>query len=610
MIKPLYFYLLLLPNIAYSAPLIISADRVLSERDTTSNSVISFTEEEIREFRGSFLWELIDHVPGVNISNSGGQGQTTTVFIRGAESRHTLVLFEGIELNDSSSTGNLADLSNLSISSASTVEVLPGSQSVLYGPDAIGGVIRSDILNLEKIKRPHFEYDASYGSNSSHSLGVTHYNKVNKTSYLLNVIQKESAGISQTSVNHDPSREDDGFSLNSVTGKVLYKISNKHQVSFLSQFSSSKTDLDKGFGANRDDTNYTTKDRHYLLKLESKSLVFSGFWEPIFSYSRVANKRSDVDDVDSLSSSISTFDSRFSRQKFSNQNNFHLTKTDTIITGIEYEVEEAQTQSLNFGSLSGLSQVSETNQSLYFLHKRADTIFWSTGFRVHNFSDSTEFTYKIAPGLKFSGGRTWVSFSTGFKNPSLYQRNSSSFGNKSLLPEESKSLELGVELKLSQYYSLELTFFHLDIDNLIDTTGTFPNITYINLRKAKSTGIAASLKTKYGGFDFTRQNTQDSNGYELINRPKLNANIYGRYHFLDYRFTLKASYRGKRDSGFSSSRTRLGGYTLLNSKLTYEYRKALLLWFSVNNLLDRSYTDISNLNSDGRNYTIGLNWRY
>lgn len=588
----------------------MSADRIESNRETTSNQVFHFDLNKDLSDKDLFLWEKLQSIPTVTVSNNGGLGQTTTVFIRGAESRHSLVLFEGVELNDASSTGNLSDLSQVSINSSSSIEVLPGSQSVLYGSDAIGGVLSINLLNFDKIRRPFFEYNGSFGSNSAHSLGVSHHNKIGKVKYLVNLNQRGSSGISQTSVGHNNDSEKDGYTAGTVTGKVEYSLSQNHKVSFISNLSNSTTELDKGFGNNRDDSNYESKARNFLYKAETNSLFFNGNLETIFSISSVSNKRADFDDIDNLSTTISTFNSRFNRKKIQNQNNITLDENNILIAGLEYESESGETESFSSGSLSGLDHSKEESSSVYLLYKREDDFFWSTGLRLQKFEEDLEATYKIAPGIRINNAKAWASFSTGFKNPSLFQRNSSSFGNKNLDPEESKSYEVGVSSKLFRYSAIEFVAFHLNISNLIDTSGTFPNIRYINLKSAKSTGVNLNFNSTYFDAALTKLRTEDDNGFELINRPKTQFSLTGKYQLNQFLYKLNSSYFGPKDSGSTFSRTRLGGYTLFNTSVSYDYRKTLLVWLKLNNILNKSYTDISNFTTEKFNFRVGFSWRY
>lgn len=609
MLRIILLLWLTMPTLLF-AEIIVSADRIKANSETTSNQIFSFDLNKDKSDKGLFLWEKIQSLPAVTVSNNGGLGQTTTVFIRGAESRHSLVLFENVELNDASTTGNLSDLSQISINSSSSIEVLPGSQSVLYGSDAIGGVISINLLDFEKIKRPYFEYNGSYGSNSTHSLGISHYSKVDKVKYLLNLNQRGSSGLSQTAVAHNDNSEKDGYTAGTVTGKLEYSLNQNHKISFLSNLSNSTTEIDKGFGPSRDDTNYETKSRNFLYKAETTSLFLSGRLETIFSFSSVSNKRDDLDEVDNLSSTVSTFKSRFNRKKIKNQNNFSFDDENIFISGIEYEAESGETESLSSGSLSGLSKSTEENSSIYLLYKREAPIFWSTGARIQKLEEEVEATYKIAPGFSFDNSKVWFSFSTGFKNPSLFQRNSSSYGNKNLSPEESKSYEIGLNSKLADFGIIEAVIFHLDITNLIDTTGTFPNISYINLKSAKSTGVNLNLNSKYIDAGITKISTEDETGFELINRPETSFTVTGKYKVESYSFKINSTYSGPKDSGSSFSRTRLGGYTLFNSSVSYDFRSTLLVWLKLNNLLNKSYTDISNFNTEKFNFHLGFSWRY
>lgn len=601
---------LLLPFKIHAEALVVSADRILSERDSTSNEVYLISKDQLEKSRGDFLWKEIIKAPGVTLSNNGGNGQTTTINIRGADTRHTLVLIDNVELNDASTTGNLADLSQIGTSGIEEVEILPGSQSVLYGSDAIGGVVKLKTINLENVKRPHVEYSGSYGSNNSFTTGLTHYNRTGKTAYYIDATQFTTEGINQTSIGNNDNSETDEYFRFAVTSKVEHELNHNHSFKFLGKFSSSTTDLDKGFGATRDDSNYTSDGRNILLQAELESNFLEGRLNTQFGFNWINNKRDDLDEIDNLSSTISTFKSRFTRKKSYFQGDYYLTDSDILISGFEFESEAGQTETLSSGSLSGMDRSTDESIAAYALYKRTGTLFWSSGLRFQSHEENNKTTFKVAPGISINNTKIWTSFSTGFKNPSLFQRKSSSFGNENLNPEESKSFEIGVEREFLDVFSGSLTLFHLDIKNLIDTEGTFPNIRYVNIDSAEVSGLNLVINSKYAGASMTIQSTEDQDGKELINRPKVTRRFFVKLPYESFEFYLENFYKGERDSGSTFSRSRERSFHLFNAKLSYDYRKTMLIWLDLNNLLSRSYTDITNFNTDGFNFRLGFNWRY
>jgi vitamin B12 transporter len=121
--------------------IVVTPMRGPSEASRSGTAISVITREEIEKFGGRDIGDLLRLVPGVTVGRNGGPGQSQFVRIRGAESRHTLVLIDGIRINDPISTGRELDFANLVLANVERIEVLRGPQSALYGSDAIGGVI-------------------------------------------------------------------------------------------------------------------------------------------------------------------------------------------------------------------------------------------------------------------------------------------------------------------------------------------------------------------------------------------------------------------------------------------------------------------------------------
>jgi len=121
--------------------IVVTATRIETPTREVGSSITVITDQEIKEKQKTTVLEVLRSVPGLDVVQSGGPGRTTSVFIRGAKSEHTLVLIDGIELNDPISTGRSYDFADLTTDNIERIEIIRGPQSTLYGSDAIGGVI-------------------------------------------------------------------------------------------------------------------------------------------------------------------------------------------------------------------------------------------------------------------------------------------------------------------------------------------------------------------------------------------------------------------------------------------------------------------------------------
>src|SRR5258708_7029450 len=122
--------------------IVVVANRAPEPLSKVGNSVTVLNDDAIRQSQEVVVAELLAQTPGVTFSRTGGVGQPTSVFIRGAESGQTVVVIDGVQLNDPSTTGGGFDFAHLLTSDISRIEILRGAQSTLYGSQAIGGGIK------------------------------------------------------------------------------------------------------------------------------------------------------------------------------------------------------------------------------------------------------------------------------------------------------------------------------------------------------------------------------------------------------------------------------------------------------------------------------------
>ena len=152
--------------------MIVVANRVPVEADKVGNSVSVLTREAIRESQAVLTSDLLATLPGVGVTRNGGPGTATLLRVRGAESDHTLVLIDGVQINDPASPGGGFDFSNLLVGDTDRIEVLRGSQSTLYGSQAIGGVV--NIVSTPAGEEPEADLLAEYGSMNSSLMKAGH----------------------------------------------------------------------------------------------------------------------------------------------------------------------------------------------------------------------------------------------------------------------------------------------------------------------------------------------------------------------------------------------------------------------------------------------------
>ena len=175
-------------------PIVVTATRSPVNLSQIASSVTVIDEREIRRKNKQTVVELLRDVPGLNLAQSGGVGQNTRIFMRGTNSNHTLVMMDGVALNDPSDTANAYDFSNLTTDNIERIEILRGAQSTLYGSQAIGGVI--NIITKKGSGAPRHSAFAEYGRYNSAKLGLGSSGEVGDTSYSVSASGSRTDGIS------------------------------------------------------------------------------------------------------------------------------------------------------------------------------------------------------------------------------------------------------------------------------------------------------------------------------------------------------------------------------------------------------------------------------
>jgi len=134
--------------------IVVTATRLATPQEEVGSSVTVITREEIESSQKATIFEILREVPGLDVVQNGGPGGVASVLIRGAKSEHTLVLIDGVEMNDPITPGRSYDFANVTVDNIERIEIVRGPQSTLYGSDALGGVI--NIITRKGEGKPEF----------------------------------------------------------------------------------------------------------------------------------------------------------------------------------------------------------------------------------------------------------------------------------------------------------------------------------------------------------------------------------------------------------------------------------------------------------------------
>ena len=606
---------------------VVTATRVETPIEEIASSMTVISSKEIERKKKATVSEVLKGIEGLDVVQTSGVGRDTSIFIRGANSEHTLVMIDGVEVNDPISPGRSYDFAHLTVDNIERIEVIRGPQSTLYGSDAIGGVI--NIITKKEEGRPKFFASAEGGTFMTfrESTGVSGGNRW--INYSLGLSRFDTNGISAAN-KKDGNYERDGYKNSSLSARLGFAPQENLDVDFIFHYIDAKTDLDNSGGAGGDDPNYVQKSKQLLFKTQVGLSLFDHRWTQKLAFATTDNDR-DVknkkDDQHPFDSEQGHYDGQLIKLDW--QHNLQLHKTNDLTFGLEYEEEEGKSRyywESQWGPGESLFPKKTVNTKGCYIQdqiKLWDRLFATLGVRIDDHSRfGTETTYRIAPAylIKETGTKMKGTFGTGFKAPTLYQLYAPAtlwgpIGNKDLKPEKSKGWDFGIEQDLlKNRVILGATYFRNDFKDLIQYE---MGQGYINIAKAKTEGVELFSSVKpiddlTVRANYTYTDTEDKRtGEDLIRRPKNKFGLDLNNHFLKKgNANLGVIYVGKRDDlDFSISpprRVKLDRYTLVNLAASYDITKNVQLFGRVENLLDKEYEEVKGFGTLGLSFFGGI----
>jgi vitamin B12 transporter len=609
-------------KIYHLSDVVVTATKTKMPLIELASSISVIDSEEIASSKKTNLFDLLKNQSGLSFTQQGGQGMLANVFLRGSEAGHSLILIDGIEVNMTSDPDNVFDFSYLSANNINRIEVLRGPQSVLYGSNALGGVI--NIITQDGSGKPKFSLITEGGSYNTYRAAAGLNGSYNLLSYSLSLGRIKTDGFSSASEKFG-NTEKDGHSSYDVSSKIGLSIMQNFTLNLFYRFTDAESDNDQFGGTFGDDPSYIFDLQEFFYKAEADLKLFSGLWSQTadVTFFRNTRKYSFDSTFFNSSSSRSFYDGR--KLKFGWQNNLNFNRSYSAVFGIETENEEALSEYYSSIFSPSILPSSEARTTGIYLQNQINfdnSFYASIGGRIdkHELFDWA-FTYRIAPAYIFWETSTKIkaTFGTGFRVPSLFNLFHPTFGNKELNPEKSIGWDAGMEQFLS-FWNLNfgLTYFQNYFDDLFGYDASSRRT--INTEKALTNGIETYLNINpVNGLsikaNYTYMQTEDKSensadkGKELLRRPKHKAGISLIYNFLkDVNGNLEIIYIGKRDDiDFSIyERLKLKDYTLVNLALSYKLLNITEIFGRVENLFDTEYEEVFGYGTAGLSGYAGI----
>lgn len=577
----------------YLDEVVVSANRT-EQRLQDSLADISVIDRTTIEQSGvTGVADLLARLPGIQMVRNGGPGASTSVFIRGTETRYAAVFIDGARI-DSQSTGG-APWASIPLSLIERIEVLRGPAAAVYGSDAIGGVIQIFTRKGESGFHPFASVGVGNQGTRDTAAGVS--GARNGWDYAISGAYERSDGFDSRS---DPTvsgynPDKDGYRRSSGQAKLGYQINNQHRIqgSWLGSYLNSGYDAK----ANQDDRN-----KHHM---NASSLSWNAQWTDQY---RTTASVTDSNDVYETSPNIYRTDTVVRSYLFQNEYTLGNQRFSATLERREDRLKNGDINTKRSQNALALGYGVTLDKHSLQANARYDddSEFGSvnTGSLAYGYAISEQWKVHAAAGRAF-------------RAPTLYQR-FSEYGVASLQPEKGRNVEVGLTFS-QDVHLLSLTVYRNTVKNQITFAGSGPCASdfgcYENTAKARYEGVTLAGQTRVadvflnGSVDW--QSPKDvATGNMLARRAKRYAHLGAEYNFAGFLLGAEmqtSAFRWDR-AGSTAAKNRLGGYTLWNLHASRALNHDWTLTARIDNASDKKYELARTYATAGRTFYVGLKW--
>ena len=585
-------------QIAMADTVFVTATRQYQRANEAIADVTVIERQDIEQAGPSTtLGELLSREGGMELGRAGGKGAEESIFIRGTNGGHALVLVDGVRVG--SATTGATSLQMIPLSQIERIEVVRGPASALYGSDAIGGVIQ--IFTKAPGDSPRLSLQAGAGTASSYETSIAHAQQIGNFSYGIKAGASGTHGINAIESPNYPgyNNDRDGYRNTNASINAAYKLGSEIEIGggyFISN-STSRYDayqLDAFYNTINADRDYQMKHRVSGANAYA-SAALASFWKSSLKVAQGVDRTESPETM--IGDPISLF--KTTQNQYTWQNDFKLPVGTALLAleRLEQDVESTKDYSAKSRAINSVVAGWNGTFGAHALQAnlRSDD---NTQFGQHE-TWLLGYGYRINPAWRVAG-----SYGTAFKAPSmndLYYPYSPGVGggNASLKAEESRNGELSLRYEQANSHA-RITYFQNKIDNLIEWT-TDPNTyesTPSNVGQAQIKGIEMSAGTALGNWllaaNATFQDPKDQDtGEQLRRRAKSYGMVSATYLAGPFKGGIELKAVGSRydDPHWQTrlNQVRMGGYALTNLFAEYKVDKNWQAFARIDNLFDRDY---------------------
>lgn len=603
------------------AEIIVTATGTEQDIDDTGTAISVINESDIRDQQIISIADILQELPGVNVTQSGGLGAQTSVRIRGAESDQTLVLINGIRVNDPSSPDGAFDFGNLLAGNIERVEVLRGASGVTWGSQAVGGVV--NITTKRPTEDLTLFAQGEYGAHDTVRLVSNASGKIGPVGLSIGGGYVRTDGISA----YSGGTELDGYRQYSASGQLQVDLTDAIGFEASGYYADSRIDNDSVFPPYSSDDSQFSLAKEIYGNAAIHAQAFDGRFRNRFAFS-ISDINRDI--INPFFTSLP----RGRTERFEYRGDFAAIEQLRFVFGAE--TEDSRYENSGVRDSTGID-------SVFFqtVFKPVDGLTLTGGIRHddhEDFGSNTSLAGNLVYRISEEGPTIRASYAEGFRAPSLIDLDDRPFGygTPDLVPETAKSYEIGVDQSLiGKAVRVSVTLFQRDTDNQIAfaacpaapdpapevcTNGSRPFGTTLNIERNRTKGVEAVLSivpveqlridANYTWLDTENRSTGANFGNELARRPASSLYLNASYQT---RFGLKlgADMQMVGDSfdNLANSR-RIDGYILAGARASIPVTDAFEVFGRIDNLFDVTYETATDFGSQGRSAYIGARARF
>jgi len=583
------------------SPVVVTATRVEQSLAQVLADVTVIDADVIARSGAVSLADVLVHVPGIEMVRNGGPLGTTSLFLRGGNSNHTVVMIDGIRLDTQSGTGGAA-CQTIAAQQIERIEILRGPAAAIYGSDAIAGVIQVFTKSGQSGFRPSLGF--GLGSDGTRTATAGLLGGGEGWRYALSLGREASDGYNiQPAANPDR----DGYTRDTASLRLGRDLAAGHKLEATWVY----TDADAGYDSTTIKRNADyAKDNRTLQELNAMGLNWHAKWTDVWSSTLGLTQAIDHYQTLPAPGTAPSYETETSIQTVLWKNT--LRWRDAIWTlGLEGR-RDALT---NSGTTPHDTRRQQTALALgYGAHMDAHS--WQVNARLDQDSDFGDHaTGTLAYGYKWSPEwRLAASVSTGFRSPTLYQR-FSDYGFAGLRPEESRNRELSLSYRQEEQTFAVVAYYNR-VSHLIafDAAGACLSAfgCYANTAKATLRGVTFSGDARWASAlwraSLDVQDPTDANtGKRLARRAQRVLKLGAETSWLGWDWTADVLLSGDRFDNAANT-NRLPGYGLLNMGARRAITAHTELLVRLDNLGDKAYETAKGFANPGRTLFVGLKW--